>query len=189
VGLPDIPLYPLVDPRGLVTPFYDGWSLDFVVISSDGCMLLPSKLEVVEQSLSLDNGLAVHTSADQDSLRVESKVEMVMHQDKPVLTISVSARCGLGGRLAVSLRPYNPEDIKFVEKIKVHEDRAGWKVDHRTHVRFSREPDVIALSNYKRGDVLMLNGNAPDHKITCNTGMATAATIIISSRIAHSNVL
>ena len=29
VGRPDLPLYPLVDPRGLVTPLYDGWSLDF----------------------------------------------------------------------------------------------------------------------------------------------------------------
>src|SRR5215207_653163 len=29
VGLPDIPFYSIVDPRGLVTPIYDGWSLDF----------------------------------------------------------------------------------------------------------------------------------------------------------------
>ena len=29
VGLPDVPFYPIVDPRGLVTPHFDGWSLDF----------------------------------------------------------------------------------------------------------------------------------------------------------------
>ncbi|MEA2061734.1 MAG: hypothetical protein U9P10_14785 [Thermodesulfobacteriota bacterium] len=29
VGLPDLDTYPIVDPRGLVTPFFDGWSIDF----------------------------------------------------------------------------------------------------------------------------------------------------------------
>jgi len=29
VGLPNLALYPIVDPRGLVTPLYDGWSLDW----------------------------------------------------------------------------------------------------------------------------------------------------------------
>ena len=32
VGLPDVPYYPIVDPRGLVTPHFDGWSLDFWLI-------------------------------------------------------------------------------------------------------------------------------------------------------------
>src|ERR1041385_5178507 len=28
VGIPDCRQYPLVDPRGLLTPLFDGWSLD-----------------------------------------------------------------------------------------------------------------------------------------------------------------
>ncbi len=28
VGVPDFSEYPIVDPRGLLTPFYDGWSID-----------------------------------------------------------------------------------------------------------------------------------------------------------------
>ncbi|MEZ4551603.1 MAG: hypothetical protein R2874_14310 [Desulfobacterales bacterium] len=32
VGHPDLSVYPIVDPRGLVTPLYDGWSLDFWII-------------------------------------------------------------------------------------------------------------------------------------------------------------
>ena len=44
VGLPDLPVYPIVDPRGLVTPLYDGWSLDFWIVAENGRCLLPSKL-------------------------------------------------------------------------------------------------------------------------------------------------
>ena len=58
VGLPDLPVYPIVDPRGLVTPLYDGWSLDFWIIS-EAKQLLPSKLEdaAVEQRLQLEPNL------------------------------------------------------------------------------------------------------------------------------------
>ena len=51
VGLPDIAAYPIVDPRGLVTPLHDGWSLDFWIVTDSGKVLLPSKLgeEHVEQ--------------------------------------------------------------------------------------------------------------------------------------------
>jgi hypothetical protein len=49
VGLPDVPYYSIVDPRGLVTPFHDSWSLDFWLIGKHGVRLFPSKLERAEQ--------------------------------------------------------------------------------------------------------------------------------------------
>ena len=36
VGLPELAIYPIVDPRGLVTPLHDGWSIDFWLIGADG---------------------------------------------------------------------------------------------------------------------------------------------------------
>ena len=53
-GLPDVDQIPIVDPRGLVTPFWDGWSLDAWVLADDGRRLVPSRLlpsERVEQRL------------------------------------------------------------------------------------------------------------------------------------------
>ena len=32
LGLPECAAMPLVDPRGLITPHFDGWSLDFWII-------------------------------------------------------------------------------------------------------------------------------------------------------------
>src|SRR5438067_11450189 len=54
VGLPDVPFYPIVDPRGLVTPLFDGWSLDFWLVPANGVALLPSKLREFSQQLALE---------------------------------------------------------------------------------------------------------------------------------------
>src|SRR6188508_2241033 len=79
VGRPDIPFYPIVDPRGLVTPLYDGWSLDFWFVPADPAdePLFPSRLEDGDfrQSLRLDdNNLRVHSTATHASAIIESEV-------------------------------------------------------------------------------------------------------------------
>ena len=45
VGHPDLPHYPIVDPRGLVTPYLDGWSIDCWVVSKNSRMLIPSEAD------------------------------------------------------------------------------------------------------------------------------------------------
>ena len=174
VGLPDLPLYPLVDPRGLITPFYDGWSIDCVVFSADGRKLVPSTLDAVEQHQNWEEGLAVETSAAEDGLAVTSRVKLIIVNGHPVLNISVKARCGPDGRLAVTLRPYNPEGIQFIEKVFLRPDGTGWRIDEND-VHFSREADDAALANYRMGDVLNLTETISSTEIACDIGMATAA--------------
>ncbi len=41
VGVPDFTELPIVDPRGLVTPFYDGWSIDAWIVTETGEKLIP----------------------------------------------------------------------------------------------------------------------------------------------------
>jgi hypothetical protein len=43
IGYPDCDALPIVDPRGLLTPHLDGWSLDAWIIGDDGRRLLPSR--------------------------------------------------------------------------------------------------------------------------------------------------
>src|ERR1043166_463374 len=59
VGLPDVPFYPVVDPRGLVTPLFDGWSLDFWLLGENKGRLIPSKLETIDQIIETKNQLRV----------------------------------------------------------------------------------------------------------------------------------
>jgi len=67
VGLPDFGELPIVDPRGLVTPFLDGWSVDAWVVDERGHELIPSRLLEAGQSL------AFHEAADK--LSVETLME------------------------------------------------------------------------------------------------------------------
>ena len=49
IGQPDVDELPVVDPRGLLTPFHDGWSLDAWVLADDGRCLLPSRSKTARQ--------------------------------------------------------------------------------------------------------------------------------------------
>lgn len=51
MGQPGSDWLPIVDPAGLVTPFYDGWSLDAWIVPSQGEPLYPSQGRDVTQTL------------------------------------------------------------------------------------------------------------------------------------------
>jgi len=105
VGRPDLALYPIVDPRGMVTPFYDGWSLDFWLLPDEGEPLLPSRLPDVRQRLRLQPELAVETTAEKEKLQLFTAVRLTSSQGLPVLVIDLRWRMRPSGRLALALRP------------------------------------------------------------------------------------
>lgn len=152
VGVPDVPYYPIIDPRGLVTPLFDGWSLDFWIVAENGALLLPAKLREFEQSLVLEDNLHVRSRAQWPGVSCESDVTLCLQNNELHCCIVVRPGGHSVGYLAVSIRPYNPEGVSFVEKIAVHRDGCGWLVNNRNSILFDRAPTRIALSNYKEGD-------------------------------------
>lgn len=178
VGHPDLPLYPIVDPMGLVTPLHDGWSIDLWLVSRDGDMLLPSKIRKTEQRLILSPNLLVKTISRQNGMTLKSDVTLDIRDDMPVLDIAIAGMCPQGGWLVVALRPYNPEGIQFIENIRYSESNPGWLVNWHTLVEFDQTPEKVVFSNYTEGDVIyQLNRAGSDRDISCNVGMATAAAL------------
>jgi hypothetical protein len=175
VGRPDLPLYPIVDPRGLVTPLNDCWSLDFWIISADGRKMLPSKLSTVDQQLELDPRPAVRTVSRQNDLHLTVEVAVENRGNIPNLISKVVGRSKAGGWLAVALRPYNPEGIQFIETIGYDPQRPQWLVNGETSVIMSEAPAQMLFSDYHDGDVIHKIGEAQTalhgH---CEVGMATA---------------
>jgi hypothetical protein len=51
LGVPNLRELPIVDPRGLLTPFFDGWSLDAWIVTDDGRELIPSRRDNTGQRL------------------------------------------------------------------------------------------------------------------------------------------
>ncbi len=178
VGQPDIPLYPLVDPRGLVTPLYDGWSLDFWVFGENGERLLPSKLHEVEQSLELNPGMVVRTYAHHEGLALTTWVWMEVGEDTPTLRIKCKGRSTRQGWLVFSLRPYNPEGIQFIDQIDYDSQNPAFRVNGSALVSMNHTPERVLFSNYQDGDVIHKLGEKALHRhITCEVGMASSAAL------------
>jgi hypothetical protein len=178
VGLPNVPFYSIVDPRGLVTPFHDSWSLDFWMLGEKDRMLLPSKLTRAEQRLELIPGPSVVSYFEDGDWRLNTEVWMERDGDVPSCVIRIHATAAPGTMLAVAMRPYNPEGVSFIDSLKIETDRRHWRVNSHGHVRFNRLPDRCYFSNYRAGDVLNLIGHGAESTgVDCSASMATGAAL------------
>jgi len=177
VGRPDLALYPIVDPRGMVTPFYDGWSLDFWLLPDDAEPLLPSRMADVRQTLILAPELAVETVAEKENMQLFSTVRLTAERET-VLVIGLRWRMRQPGCLALAVRPYNPEGIQFIESIAPGAGGRGLKINAEDEVRWDSPAECTAFSSYEIGDVLhhLDSGQSAD-RIQCPVGMATAAVL------------
>lgn len=179
VGIPDSEEYVLIDPRGLVTPFYDGWSVDVWVVSKYGDSLIPSRLSSVSQDMLKAGNLAVATHSENAKFDLTLKTEVIEKQKKPICRIELNASAFEPARMVVSLRPYNPEGVSFIDEISLLHDRPGWKVNRKNCVYLSERPDRFIFSEYGTGDVYnkLNEENSKQERVSCKVGMATSAAI------------
>ena len=88
MGLPACDAYALVDPRGLVTCHYDGWSLDFWIFRG-GAALLPSRTLNADQRLELHEEPELTTCLAERGMSLCSRVA-VCDEAEPSAVIKVS---------------------------------------------------------------------------------------------------
>ncbi len=184
VGLPSSADMPLVDPAGLVTPLLDGWSLDGWIVPADGAPLIPSCCARLEQAAATSGNLAVSTIAADGDLELDTRVRVERTEDGPVCRVTWTARAAggdgrsPGGWLVVSVRPYNPEGVSFIQHLAIDAELGGFRVDRKGRVQLDPAPARYRLSNYSEGDVFHLL-SAPEERreIGCEVGMATAAAL------------
>ncbi|MFZ0243507.1 MAG: hypothetical protein WAL90_17850 [Desulfobacterales bacterium] len=179
VGLPDCNLYPIVDPRGLVTPFYDGWSLDAWVITEDGETLLPSGCGPPHQVQVMGkNRLTVETEFSTPNLVLRSEVDVIPSGAAPLCRIRYTATSNRPGALVVALRPFNPEGISFVYQVGTDPARRCWTVNDAFSMVFDPPMDRHVASEYRQGDVYAgVLQRKEKMQQNCSIGMATAAAI------------
>jgi hypothetical protein len=178
VGIPGYDELSVVDPRGLVMPFWDSWSLDGWVVAEDGRMLFPSRLESVEQRFCLDDGVAVETAATRQKLSLTSRVDMVFGQRGSVCRIRVRACADSDAWGVIALRPYNPEGVSFIQNISMAGDRSAFIIDNRHRIEFNVPPERYQLSYYQKGDVAShLFQSKTEERVDCDVGLATAAAL------------
>jgi len=178
VGVPNLDLLPIVDPRGLVTPHWDGWSLDGWVLTEDGTHLLPSQCRDVQQHLDLNNDLAVVTQSQAAGLCLKARTNVAIELGRPVCRQVWTGTSPVPAWLVVALRPYNPEGVSLVHRIELDASRSGWTVDGGSRVLFSRPADRHLMSDYRHADVYLRVPDGDDvFEVECEVGMATAAAM------------
>jgi hypothetical protein len=179
-GLPGLSAYPLVDPRGLVTPFYDGWSLDVWLVQQGRARLLPSRFDGTRQRLLCERDrLAVLTEAEQEgfSLRWETFVEE-QPDGEARLVVRYRADVPEDAELVLSVRPYNPEGISFIETLSWEAGASTWRVNGVPALTLSASPEATHTSTYTEGDVFFkLRHTEPSDDARSTVGMATGAAV------------
>lgn len=178
VGWPDCPELPIVDPRGLLTPILDGWSLEGWVMADDGRWLLPSRSDTCEQCLDIGDGVAVVTASQAAGLELTSRIAVKLVSGQPVCQLTLTAHTDSTGWLVLALRPYNPEGISFIHEVMLSPDRSAWNIEGRRAVEFDAPAERHHVSDYRAGDVHIHLQDLEDQKRgACELGMTTAAAL------------
>ncbi|MCX7839172.1 MAG: hypothetical protein N2559_06910, partial [Anaerolineae bacterium] len=180
----------LVDPRGLVTPWFDGWSLD-VWIEVNGKLFAPSRLanDQITQSLHENLPIVVTTFRAND-VRVRLDAFAIEHDTREFIieqiTIENTSRLTHHATLYLALRPFNPEGVALIHDIEFQVSSSKFDVDATRNTQYAvlinhapavflPQPDAIACHDFREGDVALalphLNGNTRAH---CDAGLATA---------------
>ncbi len=193
VGRPDCAALPIVDPRGLLTALDDGWSLDAWVLGPDGRALYPSRAgTAVQQVEGGGDDLVVVTRVEGHGMTLTARARVERDGSRHYLVAEYQAHSNADARLAIALRPYNPEGISFVRRIRsdatagdgwrwrVYDDEPG---SHPTAIEFAQRPDAWLASDYEHGDVALpaARGDgeipAPGEAVDCETGLVTAVAL------------
>jgi len=183
VGLPGYVQTPLVDPRGLVMPLWDSWSVDAWIIESNGKNLLPSRNGSVVQRLELENNLTVNTKVSDPGLSIQSKLDMTQYDGELSCRIRYKASSLEKAWFVISLRPYNPEGVSFINSINLDRKNNSWLINKTDTLWCDTLADEVMFSDYATDDVFSAlkagKRTAPTDKVECRVGMATAAALYL----------
>jgi hypothetical protein len=174
---------PIVDPRGLLTPWFDGWSLDFWLYRN-GRLIAPSQLKNVKQSLRKALPIVV-TTFTEEGLHVIMEVwgERIRGQEAVVEKVRIQNLLEeeVDARAYISIRPYNPEGMSLVRHLHYHDDGV-WEINHAMGLVFQQRPDRVTCSDQRVGDVSIQLPEMEDCGfLKCEAGMATAVSEYVFS--------
>jgi hypothetical protein len=171
IGAPRDTREAVVDPRGLLTPQLDGWSLD-VVARVDAELYAPARVtDGYEQSFATGVPTVVGRFDAEDVMIItRAFVDVVDGVPLARLLIDVAPPKGTSCEVGVSLRPYNPEGIAPVFSVRALPDRV--LVDGAPALLLRDEPARAAASHFWGGDAIDAAAGAA-HEAECGAGLAT----------------
>lgn len=176
IGLPGRQAMPIVDPRGLLTPFWDSWSIDVWCFDRDGEVLLPSRCKEAEQWQEMDESLSVITRVQSQNMQLETRNRMEATEHGDVIRLTANANLTNGGWIVVALRPCNPEGVSFIDHVVLDRQSNTWTINDSDSVVFDRLVDEHHTSRYHDADVYVhLRDRIESDSCRCRVGLLSAA--------------
>ncbi len=161
IGNPESEREAVVDPRALVTPQYDGWSLDTWLLVDD-TLCLPSRMDVpyVEQRL-YENLPIVQTRYEPNGLRVLQEAFGAKDDEGGDWVIAATTVENPRGEtrtatLFTSPRPFNQEGVSLVKEIGFRPGAGAAPASFWINGSLGGlipQPDVVGCSTEEKGDV------------------------------------
>lgn len=176
VGTVSSPSKAIVDPRGLLTPWYDGWSLDWWIGAEDRWHF-PSREAAVRQQLVADTPV-VETAMRVPGGDAVQRIYAVPGEDGPLAIVEITNSTPTPFAVAFGIRPYNPEGLAVIERIGLVDRTVT--VDGRPALLLPRRPQRMAASTFHDGDAAAIvtsgaAGTDLPKDLRCEAGLATAA--------------
>lgn len=144
----------IIDPRGLLTPLFDSWSVDFWIRKGD-YVIIPSRLDKMSQHL-VNKFPIVKSIFYKKGLQVTS--ESLMHgQDGRNFILSRylienSEPDAPDISFFVAIRPYNPEGMVPVFSIEYREAENAFLINGKDYLYLEEKPARVVCSNQDGGD-------------------------------------
>ena len=141
-----------VDPRGLVTPWAGGWSLDWWIGAGDRWHL-PSREAAVRQSVAGSAPVvetAMRIPGGDAVQRVYAVPGAGLHHPGGLVIVDVENVSAVAVAVAFAVRPYNLDGLATVGAIAL--DGITVSVDGRPALLLPRAPGGVAGSTFEAGD-------------------------------------
>jgi GH15 family glucan-1,4-alpha-glucosidase len=177
IGALDSEREPIVDPTGLLTPWYDSWSTDFWVGKNE-YLIVPSKNDEVYQYLVKQLPIVVSQFVKKD-LRIRTKAFVHTYKGEEIVSHSISLENletkDVSVSLFVNIRPYNPEGISIIHEICYVEKENIFRVNGNDALFLLKKPDRVFCSNQAGGDTSWeAFSERKREMISCKHGLASA---------------
>ena len=165
----------VVDPRGLITPWLSGWSLD-CWLATQNKLHVPARQDEIKQKI---HPLfpQIKTSFQAEGLQLKRRVAVISLKGQPLVLVRTQitnrAHEPQTAHFYYSIRPYNPEGISLVRSLEFL-DRHVWRVNGQLAAVLLEPPSRVHCSDLQDGDVsLTVREPLSKNRVVCDTGMAT----------------
>lgn len=144
----------VVDPRGLLTPLFDGWSIDYWV-KRDDFVILPSRLDAVDQRL-VNRCPIVKSTFYKKNVKVIAEALMTDREGETYAEafyhVEPWENVTTPMSFYLALRPYNPEGVVPLTSVEYLRKENAFRLNGKDMVYLDVVPDRVVCSSQEGGD-------------------------------------